>query len=175
MHILSSKKAIAMEKQKDKKHFKQLVEEFGLLIERRLGISPLSARIYALLTLSSYSGLTFEEIREAIDASKSSTSVNVNVLIQLGYIEYYTKPGDRKRYFKVAKYFQLVSLETYQKSIENDMVMVERIDAYNKKNHPGKSTNLEPLGKVTRDYLQELHELVRDTVAKITAFQRNNQ
>lgn len=160
---------------KEKELLKQLIEDFGLLIDKRLGISPLSARIYALLTLSSYEGLTFEEIREAIDASKSSTSVNVNVLIQLGYIEYHTKPGDRKRYFKVAKYFQLVSLETYQKSIENDMVMAERIHAYNKVNHPGKSTDLEPLGDVTRDYLQKLHELVSDTVAKIKNFQGNKQ
>ena len=65
----------------------KLIEEIGLRLETRLQIAPLAARIYALLTLSSYDGLTFEEIREIIGSSKSSTSVNLNVLTQLKHIE----------------------------------------------------------------------------------------
>lgn len=153
---------------------KQLVEETGLVIENRLSISPLAARIYALLILSSLDGLTFDEIRAVIEASKSSTSVNVNVLIQLGYIEYYTKPGDRKRYFKIAKYFQLVSLEKYQKAIESDIQIVEKINAYNKDSHPEKWVELKPLVNSTQDYLKKLQDLVRETVEKIDKINNDN-
>lgn len=58
----------------------KLIEEIGLRIEKRLQIAPFAARIYALLTVSSYDGLTFEEIRKIIGSSKSSTSINLNVL-----------------------------------------------------------------------------------------------
>ncbi len=44
--------------------------------------------------------LTFDEIREALGLSKSSTSAAINLLLSLGSIEYRTRPGDRKRYFR---------------------------------------------------------------------------
>jgi DNA-binding transcriptional regulator GbsR (MarR family) len=120
---------------------KNLIEEIGLRLETRLQIAPLAARIYALLSLSSYEGLTFEEIREIIGSSKSSTSVNLNVLMQLKHIDYHTKSGDRKRYFMVAKYFQLTNLESYQQSLVNEIKLVVKITEYNTVHHPEKFTD----------------------------------
>lgn len=149
----------------------QLIEKIGIGLEERLKLSPLASRIYSLLILSSYDGLTFEEVREVIQASKSSTSVNINVLIQLGYITYYTKPGNRKRYFKLAKYSSLVSLESYCDIIDKEMDMVNRINAYNKKYYPQKFNNEESLGQIFQDYLVEKQELVARTIAKMKSFQ----
>jgi DNA-binding transcriptional regulator GbsR (MarR family) len=70
-----------MDKQKEQLF---LVENIGKSIEERLRLSPLASRIYTLLILSSYDGLPFEAIKETIKASKSSISVNINVLMQLG-------------------------------------------------------------------------------------------
>ena len=42
----------------------RLIEKLGLEIEERMTLSPLASRIYALLILSPYDGLTFEEIKE---------------------------------------------------------------------------------------------------------------
>ena len=44
--------------------------------------------------------LTFDEIRDALGLSKSSTSAAINLLLSLDSIEYRTRPGDRKRYFR---------------------------------------------------------------------------
>ena len=44
--------------------------------------------------------LTFDEVRDALGLSKSSTSAAINLLLSLGSIEYRTRPGDRKRYFR---------------------------------------------------------------------------
>ncbi|MDQ7917975.1 MarR family transcriptional regulator [Mesonia sp. MT50] len=145
----------------------QLLEDIGLLIEERLGISPLAARIYSLLTISSYDGLSFEEIRKIIKASKSSTSVNVNVLLQLGYISYHTKPGDRKRYFKVAKYYQLESLELYHQSLKREIEMVDKINAYNKKYHPIKFTPEKSVGNIAQIYLKKTQDLVKTTMESL--------
>ena len=149
------------------KEKKKLIEEIGLRLETRLQIAPLAARIYALLTISSYDGLTFEEVREIIGSSKSSTSVNLNVLIQLKQIDYYTKSGDRKRYFKIAKYFQLTTLEANHQSLENEIKLVEKINDYNKIHYPEKFKNEKSLGDITKNYLRQMQDLVLVTIGKI--------
>ena len=152
--------SISIEKQK-------LIEEIGLRLEARLHIAPLAARIYALLSLSSNDGLSFEEIREIIGSSKSSTSVNLNVLTQLKLLDYYTKSGDRKRYFRIAKNFQLTALEAQFESLENEIKLVEKITDYNKVHYPAKFSNDESVGDITKDYLRKMQELVALTMKKI--------
>lgn len=161
-----------MEKLKQRQN--ELIEEIGVRLESRLNVAPLAARIYALLTLSSYDGLSFEQIREIIGSSKSSTSVNLNVLKQLKYIEYHTKQGDRKRYFRVAKYFQLISLQMYHESLENDIKMVDKINTYNKEYYPEKFINEKSLGDITQDYMRKMQGFVKETIQKISKHQDNN-
>ncbi len=151
----------------------QLIEKVGLEMEDRLNLSPLAARIYALLTISSYDGLTFEAIKEIIGASKSSMSVNVNVLVQLNYISYYTKPGDRKRYFKLSKYSSLTFLEAYQHSVDQEITIVENINAYNRQYHPEKYSQEKILGDIFEDYLREKKRMINETIEKTKKFQRS--
>ena len=160
MFVKKQDMSISIKKQK-------LIEEVGLRLETKLKIAPLAARIYALLTLSSSEGLTFEEIREIIGSSKSSTSVNLSVLTQLKHIDYYTKSGDRKRYFRIAKYFQLTTLEAHHLSLENEILLVEKINKYNKDHYPEKYNNEESLGDITKNYLKKMQDLVTMTIAKI--------
>ncbi|WP_337040976.1 GbsR/MarR family transcriptional regulator [Emticicia sp. 17c] len=75
-----------------------LIEKLGLIFEQ--GLQPAAARIAALLLVSDKLELTFDEIREVLNLSKSATSNALNMLLTLNRIEYITKPGDRKRYFK---------------------------------------------------------------------------
>ena len=77
---------------------KELIESFGV-IKEGMGLSPASARVDALLTVADTTELTFDQIREALELSKSATSNAVNNLLMLKRIGYKTKPGDRKRYF----------------------------------------------------------------------------
>ena len=149
---------------------KELIEEIGMGVEERAGLSPLASRIYALLTMSSENGLTFDEIKETVEASKSSISVNINVLLQLKYIEYYTKPGDRKRYFKVSKYFQLKFLELYLESLEKQITLVDKINSYNKEFQKEKFVNEKSLGIITQEYLTKMRNLVSETIGKISDF-----
>lgn len=152
-----------------------LIEKIGIGIEERLNLSPLSSRIYALLILSSYNGLTFEEIKEIIKASKSSISVNLNVLTQLHYVSFYTKPGDRKRYFKLAKYSQINSLQVELEKIDLEMSMIEKINYYNKKYHPEKFTNDNTLGHIFQEYLHLKKELLASTIKKMESFRESER
>lgn len=155
---------------KSSKEQKQLIEEIGQVNEERLGLSPLAARIYALLVLSSYDGLTFDEIKEFIQASKSSTSVNINVLTQLNHVEYYTKSGDRKRYFRVAKNYHRQALERYHQSLEEDIAMVEKINHFNKAHYPEKFRREKSIGSIMQNYFKAQQKLATETIKKITAF-----
>ena len=77
----------------------QLVEKLGVMFEGP-GLQPAAARITALLIVADKIELTFDEIRETLKLSKSATSNAVNLLLNVKRIEYITKPGDRKRYFR---------------------------------------------------------------------------
>jgi len=77
---------------------KELIEKFGV-IQEGMGMTPASARVNALLTVSEELELTFDQIRETLKLSKSATSNAINYLLQVENVGYKTKLGDRKRYF----------------------------------------------------------------------------
>lgn len=76
----------------------ELIESLGVLGENQ-GMSPVTARISALLMVSDKLELTFDEIKDTLGLSKSATSTSINFLLQTGKAKYITKTGDRKRYF----------------------------------------------------------------------------
>ena len=148
----------------------QLIEELGLQLEETIKLSPLASRIYSLLILSSNDGLTFEEIRSIVPASKSSISVNINLLLQLDYISFYTKTGNRKRYFRLAKYFSLVTLKSDFEDISNEVLLIDKINNYNNKYHIEKYSYEISLGNILQDYLVKKQNLIQETIKKINDF-----
>ncbi|WP_224994435.1 GbsR/MarR family transcriptional regulator [Cesiribacter sp. SM1] len=78
---------------------KALIEELGVFHEQN-GLQPAAARIISLLLIADKTELTFDEIREALNLSKSATSYGLNFLLSINRIDYITLPGDRKRYFR---------------------------------------------------------------------------
>jgi DNA-binding transcriptional regulator GbsR (MarR family) len=80
---------------------KRLIEDFGVHLEQKEELSPLAARIFATLILQVGYGVTFDELVNDLEASKSSISTNLKLLSQLNLIEYTTKCGDRKKYYRV--------------------------------------------------------------------------
>ncbi|QHI39292.1 hypothetical protein IMCC3317_47020 [Kordia antarctica] len=135
-----------------------LIEDIGLVIEERADLSPLASRIYATLILASDDGLTFEDITEAHRASKSSVSNNLNILVKLKYAEYYTKSGQRKRFFKASKYYAKTAMEKYNELFKKEIEVLEKINSFNKKNNPEKFKNEQSVSTIYQDYLIQLKE-----------------
>jgi DNA-binding transcriptional regulator GbsR (MarR family) len=97
---------------------KNFVEEIGITIEN-MGMPPMQSRILGLLILRMPEGVSFDEIVEFLGASKSTVSSALKIFMQMKQISYYTKPGDRKRYFKIPfSSFWLADLEAKIKSFE---------------------------------------------------------
>jgi predicted transcriptional regulator len=78
---------------------KQLIERLGVMFERG-GLAPAPARVNALLLVSPEVELPFDDITAMLQLSKSATSNAINQLTTMGKIEYVTRPGERKRYFR---------------------------------------------------------------------------
>lgn len=77
----------------------ELIEKAGVMWEKS-GLQPAASRIVSLLLISEKVELTFDEIRETLNLSKSATSNALTTLTNFRRIEFITKPGDRKRYFR---------------------------------------------------------------------------
>mgnify|MGYP002276852637 CR=1 FL=1 len=77
----------------------ELIEKTGVMLETK-GWQPAVARIMALLLVDDSGELTFDDIRNSLQLSKSATSNGIQLLLNTGKIEYITKTGDRKRYFR---------------------------------------------------------------------------
>lgn len=77
---------------------KNLIERLGVYHEKT-GMPPAAGRIIALLTVSPKIELSFDQIRETLNLSKSATSNAINLLINLEKLDYITHSGERKRYF----------------------------------------------------------------------------
>lgn len=76
-----------------------LIERFGVLYDQK-GVRPAAGRIVGLLWVAPEGELTFDEIREALQLSKSATSTSLAFLQGIGSVTYRTRPGDRRRYFR---------------------------------------------------------------------------
>lgn len=76
------------------------VEQLGIAFER-LGISPMNARVLGFLLIAEPPYKDFYEIREFLNASKSSVSNALNYLMNEGAADYITFSGDRRRYFRI--------------------------------------------------------------------------
>lgn len=79
----------------------KLVEKMGVYLEKHDNMAPLEARIFSTLILTGKIGITFEQLVSDLSASKSTVCTHLNTLQVAGRANYYTKPGDRKRYFIV--------------------------------------------------------------------------
>lgn len=84
-------------------HKMQLVEKLGVHLENREKLAPVAARIMSYVILTGKKGTTFDEMVKTLCASKSTISTHLNHLQDLNKIQYFTKTGDRKKYFVVNK------------------------------------------------------------------------
>tara|TARA_R110002051_G_scaffold71624_5_gene129432 strand:+ start:72023 stop:72502 length:480 start_codon:yes stop_codon:yes gene_type:complete len=120
-----------MEKEERKQ---KLIEELGVHFEAEYGLPPLAARIFGNLVVTEEVGLTFDDCQMKRGASKSSISTSLNLLLQLGMITYFTKSGDRRRYFQISdkSTFFIKKLEQALKKAANESKMIQKVAEYDK-------------------------------------------
>lgn len=78
------------------------IEEAGLLFEQT-GMTRMAGRIFGYLLICDEDAVSFDQIREVLQASKGSISTNLKQLVQTGLIEQKMIPGDRKTYYRASQ------------------------------------------------------------------------
>lgn len=78
----------------------QYVEDLGVQFEK-MGRTPIEGRVFSCLLVANPPEISFDEIVDFLQASKSSVSNALKKLQQECTVKYITKSGDRKRYFVV--------------------------------------------------------------------------
>lgn len=124
-------------------HKLRLIEELGVLNEQS-GMQPAAARIMALLMISDKTELTFEEIYETLNISKSAASNSLNFLLSTGRVEYMTQPGERRRYFRC-------KLQSLKDGVQKSLANLDALNVILKK-----VLNQRPVG--TREFNSKLEE-----------------
>lgn len=150
----------------------EIIETLGLHLEEEHNLPPLAARIYAILVLTDKDGITFEDCLEKRGASKSSTSTSLNLLVNMGFVTYFTKPGDRRRYFTIAKKktFFLSKLQENLKRVETEKNIITLVQGYHKEHCPKKYEEGKEKTSVYLDYAGKNEQLLKESIQKLEGF-----
>lgn len=153
----------------------ELIELFGIHFERLYNISPLGGRILATLVIDGCkSGLTFDELVEKMQASKSSVSTNLNLLLKTNKIEYFTIKGDRKKYFKAAPLSQ--RLKNYLTIVDGEKMLIDKLMDYRKKNIScvQEEINFQNMCAY-KEHVLQVEQLLLSTINKFKSIEIENQ
>jgi len=156
-----------------KKEKEELIEMFGVHFENYHNLPPLGARILATLILDGCRcGITFEDLVERMGASKSSVSTNLNLLLKLGKINYYTLPGDRKKYFKPSPFSERLS--NYMKMLSFEKDIIDRMICYREKtiSCPEEQVNFENV-KAYKEHVLEIEQLLLKAIEKFREIEKS--
>ena len=145
----------------------ELIESLGMHFESMYQLPPLATRIYAQLILTGNDGLTFEELIEATEASKSSVSTSINLLLQTQKIEYFTKSGDRKRYFRKNAHYLKNRLSNYLQQVNKELKLFENTCSYMSECNKKSYEEHQKITTIYRAYLENIKVLMETTVKQL--------
>ncbi|MDI6034278.1 hypothetical protein QLS91_14455 [Flavobacterium sp. LB2P84] len=160
---------IAIQKERE-----ELIEMFGIHFELLYNLPPLGSRILGLLIIDGCkTGLTFEEIVEKMGASKSSISTNLNLLLKMDKINYYTLCGDRKKYFKPCPFSERLS--NYIKILAFEKKIIDKLITYREQtvSCTEEQCNMDNV-KAYKAHVCEVEELLIKTIDKFKEIEINN-
>jgi DNA-binding transcriptional regulator GbsR (MarR family) len=153
----------------------EIIELFGVHYEHFFNIPPLAARILGTLIIDGCkSGLTFDALIIQMQASKSSISTNLNLLLKMEKINYFTIAGDRKKYFKAAPLSQ--RLENYLTLVNNEKTLIDRIINYREKNRTSTQEEINLQNSYAyKDHMLKAEQLLTNTINKFKEIEIKNQ
>lgn len=152
----------------------ELIEMMGVHLQNQHTISPLTGRIWATLIIEGKSqGVTFEYLVEKLQASKSSISASLNLLLKTDKIYYSHIEGDRKKYFKTYPFSE--RFVRLLKNMEFEEKLIEKIITYKCKTEVSDKSNcaLENI-KAYKEHLYEMEKITRRLLADLKKIEEEN-
>lgn len=156
------------------KEREELIELFGVYFGSLFNIPPLASRILGVLIVDgTKSGLTFENLVDKLSASKSSISTNLNLLLKMEKIIYFTIIGDRKKYFKAAPLSERMS--NHLKIMRSEELIIDKMMLYREKTAScsAEKNNLKNI-KAYKSHLQQVEKLMINTISELKEIELTN-
>lgn len=105
-----------------------LFQDFCAHHELVYHLSPLTAQIYTYIMFNNNrDGVTFDELVERLNASKSSVSTSLNLLISNNQIEHFNKIDERKRFFRLNPNYMTLRLQIIRDVLEREHALSLRL------------------------------------------------
>lgn len=140
----------------------RLVEKLGVHMECKEQLAPLAARILSTLILAGKQGMSFEKLVSTLEASKSTIFTHLTNLQATKKVSYYTKSGDRKKYFVISKDAMILSMkemiDNWKKEKELHLEVMGYKNDCNSGAVPGCNENIEFDLEFHKDYLNFLDQ-----------------
>lgn len=155
-----------------KENKERLIEDIGVNFEKIHQFSPLAARLYAILILCPNTGYSFSDLVKLTKASKSSVSTNLNLLLENGSVEYFTKSGDRKRYFRSRRDYLKITLERHLYETKTELDIINKVSSYNKQFNKQKYQKNKKFGKLYKRFLENISANLQDTLHKMNQLEQ---
>lgn len=158
-----------------KQQREELIEQFGVHFENIGHLPPLGSRILATLILDVCSRqYTFEDLVEQMGASKSSISTNLNLLLKMGKITYYTLPGDRKKYYRPSAFSE--RFDNYLKMISFEKEIMDKMLDYRRKTVTCQEEKFELEKSIAyKEHVLEMEALLNKTIAKFKEIEKGGK
>ncbi|MES2484959.1 MAG: hypothetical protein V4581_03305 [Bacteroidota bacterium] len=158
-----------------KQQREDLIEQFGIHFENIGHLPPLGARILSTLILDAcVHQYTFDDLVEQMGASKSSISTNLNLLLKLGKINYYTLPGDRKKYYRPSAFSE--RFDNYLKMIAFEKQIMDKMLEYRKQTMSCQAEKFE-LEKTLayKEHVLEMEALLNKSINKFKEIEKQGK
>jgi len=111
----------------DKEIFREMVTFYG----EAFHLPPLAAKIYAYLIFDfERKGIAFDEFVEIFNASKSSVSSSLNLLLNLNIIKDFNKIDERKRFFVMNEKYMKIRFEEIIEKMEREVLILENLKKF---------------------------------------------
>lgn len=152
----------------------ELIGMLGIHLQNQHSISPLSSRIWATLIMEGKEkGLTFEYLVDKLQASKSSISTSLNLLLKTDKIYYSTLSGDRKKYFRPYPFSE--RFERLIKNLEFEKKLLDKIISYKSKEEYSIDNNcgLENI-KAYKEHLHEMEKITQNLLTDLQNIEQKN-
>lgn len=153
----------------------EIIEMFGVHFEQLYNIPPLASRIIGTLIIDGCkSGLTFEDLVEKMHASKSSISTNLNLLLKMEKVNYFTMVGDRKKYFKAAPLSQ--RLNNYLTLVHQEKILIDKVIDYREKYVSCSQEQIHLHNSYAyKEHMEKAEQLLTNTIEKFKQIEITNQ
>ncbi|MGB6094636.1 MAG: transcriptional regulator [Moheibacter sp.] len=153
---------------------KLLIRDFSNYFETTQKLPPLTSKIYAYLLLDcEKKGVTFNELVETLNASKSSVSNSLTFLTQLKYIEYFTKLDERKRLYRIVPDNIILRLQGIQEMLNNEKELTRKLMDYKLKKHKNPQESSIQKSGIYIEHLELAAKQLAKTIDKLKSLNQN--